>query len=47
MSKARSAAFEPRSVVQSVLGRWVREAGADPKEAFPGRGQIGLPTDHL
>jgi len=25
---------------QSVLGRWVREANADPKQAFPGRGQM-------
>jgi len=24
----------------SVLGRWVREAGADPKQVFPGRGQM-------
>jgi transposase len=27
-------------ISQSVLGRWVREAGADPKQAFPGRGQM-------
>ncbi len=26
-------------ISQSVLGRWVREAGADPMPAFPGRGQ--------
>jgi transposase len=25
---------------QSVLGRWVREVGADSKQAFPGRGQM-------
>jgi transposase len=25
---------------QSVLGRWVREASEDPKQAFPGRGQM-------
>jgi len=25
---------------QSVLGRWVREANADPTQAFPGRGQM-------
>ena len=24
----------------SVLGRWVREASVDPKQAFPGRGQM-------
>ena len=29
-------------ISQSVLGRWVREAGADPKRAFPGRGQMLL-----
>ena len=27
-------------ISQSVLGRWVREAVADPKQAFPGRGQM-------
>jgi transposase len=27
-------------ISQSVLGRWVREASADPKQAFPGRGQM-------
>jgi len=27
-------------IAQSVLGRWVREASADPKQAFPGRGQM-------
>jgi transposase len=27
-------------ISQSVLGRWVREASADPKRAFPGRGQL-------
>jgi transposase len=25
---------------QNILGRWVREASADPKQAFPGRGQM-------
>ena len=27
-------------ISQSVLGRWAREASADPKQAFPGRGQM-------
>src|SRR5689334_17354561 len=27
-------------ISQSVLGRWVREASTDPKQAFPGRGQM-------
>jgi transposase len=27
-------------ISQSVVGRWVREAGADPKQALPGRGQM-------
>ena len=27
-------------ISQSVLGHWVREASADPKQAFPGRGQM-------
>jgi transposase len=27
-------------ISQSVLGRWVREAVADRKQAFPGRGQM-------
>ena len=27
-------------ISQSVLGRWVREASVDPKQAFPGRGQM-------
>jgi transposase len=27
-------------ISQSVLGRWVRETVADPKQAFPGRGQM-------
>ncbi len=27
-------------ISQGVLGRWVREASADPKQAFPGRGQM-------
>jgi transposase len=27
-------------LTQSVLGRWVRQASADPKQAFPGRGQM-------
>lgn len=27
-------------VGQNVLGRWVREASSDPKQAFPGRGQM-------
>lgn len=25
---------------QNILGRWVREASSDPKQAFPGRGQM-------
>ena len=25
---------------QNMLGRWVREGSADPKQAFPGRGQM-------
>jgi transposase len=27
-------------ISQSVLGRWVREASIEPKQAFPGRGQM-------
>jgi transposase len=27
-------------ISQSVMGRWVREAGSNPKQAFPGRGQM-------
>jgi transposase len=25
---------------QNVLGRWVRESASDPKQVFPGRGQM-------
>lgn len=27
-------------ISQSVMGRWVREADSNPKQAFPGRGQM-------
>ena len=27
-------------IAESVLRRWVREAEADPQQAFPGRGQV-------
>jgi transposase len=27
-------------VVESVLRRWLREAGTDPQQAFPGNGQV-------
>ncbi len=28
-------------VGESVLGRWLREGGADPQQAFPGYGRSG------
>jgi transposase len=27
-------------VAESVLRRWIREADADPQQAFPGKGQV-------
>jgi transposase-like protein len=33
-------ASQDLGISQSVLGRWVREASTDPKQAFPGRGQM-------
>lgn len=35
-----SQAAKDLGISPSVVGRWVREASEDPKQAFPGRGQM-------